>query len=121
MQTTIGANAIGRDDQLVTFENPDPPVADGEGGYTQTWTALVPATWYVRIRPASARDAERVTAGTVVTHLSHVIHGRSHPGVSTLTRMVWRDPSGVLRTFQITSVATDARDREMELVADLQA
>jgi head-tail adaptor len=116
MRTKVAPNSIGQDRELVTFENPDPPVPDGEGGYTQTWTALVPATWYVRVRAATARDAEKVTAGTVITHVSHLVHGRYHPGVSTLTRMIWKG-----QTYQVTSVVSDARDREMELVADLQS
>ena len=109
--------SIGRDQQLVTFEDPGDPVPDGEGGYTQTPVPLSPATWYVRIRPATAKDAERLTAGTVLTHVSHVVHGRYHPGVTTRSRMLWKG-----HTYQITSVVNDeSRGREMELVADLQS
>jgi len=117
MQTTIAPNSIGRDSQLVTFEGPGDPVPDGEGGYTQAWTPLAPPTWYVRIRPATARDAEKVTAGTVITHVSHIVHGRFHPGVTTRTRMLFKG-----HIYQITSVVNlEERDREMELVADLQS
>lgn len=117
MRTQTRPNSIGQDAHLVSFEDPDPPVPDGEGGYLQTWTALVPSAWYVRIRPATARDAERLIAGTVLTHVSHVVHGRWHPGVSTRTRMIYRG-----RTYQITSVVNlEERDREMELIADLQS
>jgi len=114
--TTI-RNSIGRDNQLVTFEDPGDPIRDGEGTYTQTWTPLVPATWYVRVSPATVRDAERLTAGTVLTHVSHLVHGRFHPGVSTRTRMLHKG-----HVYQVTSVVNiDDRDREMELVADLQS
>jgi len=117
MQTKTAPNSIGRDNQLVTFEVPGAPVPDGEGGYTQAWTPLVPSTWYVRVRPATARDAEHVTAGTVITHVSHIVHGRFHPGVTTRARMRCKG-----HVYQITSVTNlEERDREMELVADLQS
>jgi head-tail adaptor len=114
---TIAENSIGQARHLVTFEDPGDPVPDGEGGYTATPTPLVPPTWYVRVRPATAKDAEKVTAGTVITHVSHIVHGRFHPGVTTRTRMYHKG-----HTYQITSVVNlDDRDREMELVADLQS
>jgi len=111
------ANSIGAARHLVTFEDPGDPVPDGEGGYTATPVPLDPPTWKVRIRPATARDAEKVTAGTVITHVSHIVHGRFHPGVSTRSRMLFKG-----HTYQVTSVINlDERDREMELVADLQS
>ena len=42
----------------VLFQNPGPPVPDGDGGFTQSWIDLVPPTWRVstlkgkRLRPA---------------------------------------------------------------------
>ena len=117
MQTKTQPNSIGTDRHLVTFDEPSDPVPDGEGGYTQTPVPLDPPTWYVRVRPATARDAEKVTAGTVITHVSHIVHGRWHPGVTTRARMYHKG-----HTYQITSVVNvDDRDREMELVADLQS
>ena len=117
MRTRTPANSIGQTQHLVTFEDPGVPVSDGRGGYTYAWTPLTPALWYVRIRPATARDAERAIAGTVITHVSHVVHGRYHPGVTTTSRMT--TPDG--RVYQITSaINLDERDEEMELVADLQ-
>ena len=116
MLTKSPRNSIGQQRWLVTFEDPDPPVPDGEGGYLQTWTAVVPPTWFVRVRPATARDAERVTAGTVITHVSHVVYGRFHPGVSTRTRMIHKG-----QTYHVTSVINvEDRDSDMELIADLQ-
>lgn len=117
MQTRTPVNSIGADAQLVTFDEPSDPVPDGEGGFTNTPVPLDPPTWYVRIRPATARDAERVTADTVITHVSHIVHGRWHPGVTTRTQMHCKG-----QTYQITSVVNlETRDREMELVADLKS
>jgi len=113
----VPANSIGQARHVVTFDDPGPPIEDGEGGYTQVPVPLTPPTWKVRIRPATARDAEKVTAGTVITHVSHIVHGRFHPGVSTRSRMHFKG-----HTYQVTSVINlDERDREMELVADLQS
>lgn len=118
MRTTTRPNSIGKTEHLVTFEDPGDPVLDGEGGYSQVWTPLQPAQWFVRIRPATMKDTEHLTAGTVITHVSHLVHGRFHPGVTTRSRMV--APGG--HVYQITSVTTaDARGLEMELVADLQS
>lgn len=115
MRTTIPKNSIGKTEHLVTFDDPA-AVPDGEGGYTETWTPLQPAQWFVRIRPATPKDAEHLTAGTVITHVSHLVHGRFHPGVSTRTRMTANG-----QVYQITSVGNvDARGLEMELVADVQ-
>ena len=118
MRTRTAPNSIGQTTQLVTFEAPDgDPVPDGEGGYTQAYAPLDPPTWYVRMRPATARDAERMTAGTVITHVSHLVHGRFRPDVTTQARMICKG-----HTYTITSVINlDERNTEMELVADLQS
>jgi head-tail adaptor len=116
MQTRYPPASIGEDRHLVTFDAPGAAVPDGEGGFTRVPAPLAPPTWYVRIRPATARDVERAMAGTIITHRSHVIHGRYHPGVTLAARMHFEG-----RTYQVTSVINiDERDREMELIADLQ-
>jgi head-tail adaptor len=116
MKQRTEGNSIGRDQHLVTFEEPGTATPDGEGGYVETWVPLSPPTWYVRIAPVTGRDAERVLAGTVVTHVTHLVHGRFHPGISTKARMLF---AGAI--YLITSVANiDGRFLEMELTADLQ-
>jgi len=104
---------IGDFRHLVTFQDPSAAVPDGAGGYTQTWSDLQPATWFVAVQPAGAGDLERLAAGSVITPASHVVRGRYHPGVSTKTRMLF---SG--RTFAITGTRNvDERSIHMELVA----
>jgi hypothetical protein len=116
MQTRTAPASIGQDRHLVTFETPGAAVPDGEGGFNRSWTPLVPPTWYVAIRPATAGDIERALAGTLLTHRSYLIHGRYHPGVTFATRMVFDGD-----VYQVTSVVNvDERDREMILIADLQ-
>ena len=97
----------------VRFQNPGPPVADGDGGFTQSWIDLVPPTWRVSIQPATARDLERVAGGSVISSASHIVRGDFHPDVSTLTRIVFDG-----RVLAITGKQNlDERDVTMELVA----
>lgn len=105
--------ALGDYRHGVTFQNPGPPVPDGDGGYTQTWTDLVPATWRVSITPATQRDLERVTAGTVISQASHIVRGLFHAGVTTKTRMLFDG-----RQLSIVAVQNvQERSIYMELVA----
>jgi head-tail adaptor len=107
----------------VTFQNPGPAVPDGDGGYTQSWVDLVPAdprldglgdgAWRVSITPATARDLERVAAGSVISSASHLVRGDFHPDVTTKTRIVFDG-----RQFSITGKQNpDERNVTMELLA----
>ena len=78
---------IGDYRHLVLLQSPGSPVPDGDGGWTETWSDLSPSTWHVSIEPATARDLERVSAGTVMSTASHIVKGRYHPGVTTKTRI----------------------------------
>ena len=116
MRTRYPPNSIGQDRHLVTVEGPGPAVPDAEGGFSRAWAPLSPSTWRVSIRPATAGDAERALAGTLITHRSFVVHGRYHPGVTLATRMLFEG-----KTYQVTSVLNRAeRDEELDLVVDLQ-
>jgi head-tail adaptor len=97
----------------VLFQTPGAPVSDGDGGWTNTWADLAPGAWMVSIEPATARDLERVAAGTVLSTASHIVKGRFHPGVTLQTRMIFGG-----RTFSITGKANvEERSITMELVA----
>jgi head-tail adaptor len=97
----------------VLFQNPGPPVPDGDGGFTQSWIDLVPPSWRVSIEPATARDLEFVTAGTVLSAATHIVRGDFHPGVTTATRMVFDG-----RQMSITGKQNlEERGITMELVA----
>jgi head-tail adaptor len=104
---------VGAHRHLVLFQNPGTPAPDGEGGFTQTWSDLTPGSWHVSIEPATARDLERIAAGTVLSTASHIVKGRYHAGVTTQTRMVFGG-----RTFSITGKANlEERGIFMELIA----
>jgi len=81
--------AIGAYRHVVTPQNPGAAVPDGDGGFTQAWTNLDPVEWHVSIEPATARDLERVAAGTVTSTASHIVTGRYHAGVTTKTHLLF--------------------------------
>ena len=96
---------------VVTLSNPGAPSPDGDGSYTQTYTALSPATLQVQIAPATARDLERATAGTVISQATHILRGPYHAGVTTETRVTFG-----ARTFSVLGVVNVAeRSVSMEL------
>ena len=98
---------------LVRFEIPGAPIPDGDGGYTQGWTPLQPEPWYVSIRPATARDLENETAGTITASATHVIEGDYHLGISIKARVVRLDNG---RIFQVAGIANhDDRNVTMSL------
>lgn len=83
---------------LVTLDTLGTPVGDGEG-YSQTPTALSPATVYVRIDPASAQNMERIFGNTVQVTASHLVTMDYHSGVNTKTRITFGS-----RVFNVTGV-----------------
>src|SRR5262245_2478930 len=96
--------AAGQRPHRVTFQTPGDPVPDGSGGYVEGWTDLDPPQMFVRIQPASVADMERITSGTVIGSASHLVTGPYHPGVTTQSRIVWRDIAGKSRTFTVAGV-----------------
>jgi len=102
----------------VRFENPGLPVPDGDGGYTVGYTPLEPQVWYASIRPASARDFENATAGTVSATATHIIETDYHAGVDIKTRVVKLDDG---RTFDVAGLANyEERDVTMALFVQEQ-
>lgn len=78
----------GQKRHLVTLQGPT-RVLDPDLGWIDTYTDLTPATRYASIIPATARDLERMTAGTVQSTASHIVTIDFHPGVNTQTRVVF--------------------------------
>ena len=104
---------IGAYRHTVTFQNPGAQIPDGDGGWTQDWTDLVPATWKVSIKRAGLQDLERFTAATVVNQAAYVVRGRYHKDVSTNSRMLFDG-----RKFSIVDTLTeDERKIDMAILA----
>jgi head-tail adaptor len=96
--------AIGARSHLVQLQNPGPGVPDGDGGTTQSWFPLTPASVYAAIRPPTGQDLERLAAGTVISTAMRVITFPFHPQVSTATRVIWLDPYGRSHVASVTGV-----------------
>ena len=71
----------------ITLENPGPAVPDGDGGFTQVYVPLTPSGAWASIDTASARDQERLAAGTVISSKSSLVKFPYHSGVTTKTRI----------------------------------
>ena len=102
--------SIGERPHRVTFENPGAAVPDGDGGFTQTWTACVPPMLWMRITAATVGEIERVVGGTVIATATHLFTGPFHKEVTTQTRCTFEG-----RTFEVGRV-TDREERHVEMV-----
>lgn len=92
----------------VTLANPGTPVSDGDGGATSTPVALTPAGVYAQVTPATARDLERLAAGTIVATGTHVVRMPYHAGVTTQTVVTFNG-----RRLAVTGVSNpEERNRE---------
>jgi SPP1 family predicted phage head-tail adaptor len=78
---------IGARRHRVLFQN-GVQTPDGDGGYTTAWTDLGPAV-YCEVKPATQRDLERATAGTVLSTATSVITGPFVELVTTKSRAIF--------------------------------
>lgn len=102
--------ARGAKRHLVSLANPGTAVPDGDGSFTQVDAPLTPATAWAEIKPATARDLERTTSGTVLSEASHIVTMDYHPGVSTQTRITFNG-----RTLNVTGVS-NPEEKNVELI-----
>jgi head-tail adaptor len=109
MKTTPSGLRLHR----VTFENPGPPIPDGDGGWITTWAPTDPPSRDLAIVAATQLLLEREAAGTVIATATHLMTGPWHPQVTTQTRAHYKG-----RTFEVGHVVNrDERDVEMVIVA----
>lgn len=105
---------IGALRHRVIIENPGGAVPDGDGGYTEVETAAQPSPIWASIVPATARDLERVIAGTVQSAATHIVTVRYHSGITTKTRLRFGS-----RIFSVTGVQNqDERNVELKLTCE---
>lgn len=90
-------------------------VPDGEGGFKDDWADLEPADVMAAIVPATARDLERLMAGTVIASASHVVTLPFHRGVTANTTRVLYGS----RVFKVLGFA-DPEERHIETVCACQ-
>lgn len=111
--TIAPRTSVANKPHRVTLQNPfGPPVSNGHGGFTQPYVDLVPPAAQAAIRPAAARDLERITAGTVLSTATHIVTIDYRPQVTTQTRILFHG-----RALHVTGVANlEERNVELELV-----
>jgi len=111
--STIGmTTAVGFRPHRVTVQNAGTLVPDGDGGFVEGWGDAVPPQISVSIQPASARDLERVAAGTVVANATHIVHAPYHPQLTVKSRLIFN-----ARTFNVLGVANiEERNAEQILI-----
>lgn len=102
--------AIGEYRHRITVQNPGGMVPDGDGGFTEGWSAATPPEIDASIQRASTRDLERVTAGSVLSTATHLIRCRFHPQLTTNSRLLFRG-----RVFEVQS-AQDIDERQIAMV-----
>lgn len=107
----IGTRSVAERPHRILLQNPGEPIPDGDGGFTQLWSDLSPASVSAKISPATAADLERVTAGTVTASATHIVEMPYHAGVTTKTRIIFDG-----RTFTVTGVATPD-ERKVDTIA----
>lgn len=84
-----------------------PPSSEGS---ESTWEPLTPPESWAAIEPATARDLERLVAGSVQSTATHIVKIRYRPDVTTKTRITkgLRDSAGALTAqameFHVTGV-----------------
>jgi SPP1 family predicted phage head-tail adaptor len=101
--------AAGRRRHAVTLQTVT-QAADNDGSFTDTPTTL--ACVRASIEPATARQLERVAAGTVIAQASHVVTIPYLCGVTTQTRVLFG--TRILHVLGVSNA--DERGRELVLV-----
>jgi SPP1 family predicted phage head-tail adaptor len=95
----------------VTLDNPGPPVATSDGGFTESVVPLQPSAMFANILPVLERNVERATGGgTVIATATHRVTIPFHPQVTIQTRLRFNG-----RSFSVVSV-TNTEERNVELV-----
>jgi head-tail adaptor len=89
--------------------------ANADGGFDDVLTPLSPATLFADIRPATARDLERMAAGTVISTETLLVMLPFHAGITTKTRLTWLDRAGRSHAANVTGV-NNPQQRCVELV-----
>jgi head-tail adaptor len=105
----------GRRTKYVTLDNPGDPVADGAGGYTESWTPLDPPATWAALEPLGG-DMEQLVADTIMASGTHTVTLPYHPGVTVQTRITYVDPDRGPRVFRVLGMR-DPSEARRELVA----
>lgn len=100
----------------IRLQAPGLPMPDGEGGWTEVWTDLVPPQLFGWVRPTTASDMERLGSNTVTAAATLVVTLPFHPGLTSQTRLLVENGARPVRTLAVLGYANpDSRDTELEV------
>jgi head-tail adaptor len=97
----------------VLLENPV-RVADGDGGYTESWVPCDPPRMMAAIESASTGDLERLTGATILATAPFLIVMDFHADVGMQTRITKLYDARGPRVFEVAGLQNPA-DRDLEL------
>jgi head-tail adaptor len=83
---------------------------DGEGGFTESPSALNPSSTWANVATATPGNMKRLMAGTVESSATHVVTMPYHSGVTTKTTIAFGT-----RTFRVVGVA-NPNERNIETI-----
>ncbi len=91
---------------------------DGDGGYTETYTTLSPATEWVSAVTAAPGEVERIFGGTVTAQVTEILSLRYLADVTTNTRVTFTDAGGTHTLYVRGVVDVDRRNVELQLACE---
>jgi len=102
------STSVSSRQKRIVFQNPGPPVPDGDGGFSQSWIDLPPAA-YAQVSKATQQSLERITSGAILSTASYVVTAPYRVGVTTKSRIIF--DGRVLNVLDVT----DEDERHVEL------
>lgn len=78
----------GRLNHSVVIESPGTPAPDGDGGFSNTWSAITPSPIFGAFYSATARAMDRLGGTTAIESVAtHIFETHYYAGLTTLMRL----------------------------------
>lgn len=90
---------IGQMRHRLVVENPA-NTADGDGGYSEAYTAASPSPVWASIEPATPSVVEQQVGNRIEAPITHIVTMRWHLGVTTRTRLTFGSRRFFVRGLQ---------------------
>lgn len=112
------ATPIARRQRRITLSAPGAAVPDGDGGYTQTESALEPPALFAYVQAGvKAGDMERIAGSTTLPTATHLVTVPFHPQITTETVLQVENYPYPARTLKVVYVGNqDERNHTLELL-----
>lgn len=98
--------SIGDRQDRITLDAAQPPVSDGDGGSTVSYTPLNPPQMWGQVSRATQAQLERLAGvnSTVLATATHLVRVPFHPTATTQVRISWTDRAGRAHVANVTGV-----------------